>query len=70
MLIVFGIVLVLTNATWAFLFMRRDKTMLEMGKLLASRTLSEYSWLKAAEDGQTKKSEQPDEGYQKIWEDE
>lgn len=68
MLTVFGIALVLSNAIWAALFWRRENTVLELGKLLASRTLSEYSWLKEAEKG--KKPEPPKDGYEKIWEDE
>lgn len=70
MSIVFGIALILSNAIWAALFWRRESTMLELGKLLASRTLSEYSWLKAAE---AKKGEGPEkpakENYENIWED-
>jgi hypothetical protein len=69
--VVFGVTIVLVNAVWAFLYWRREQTIIELGKLLASRTLAEYSWLKSAESGhrapEPPKAES-DENYESIWE--
>ncbi len=65
MSIVFGIVLIANNLIWAYLFWRRDNVMLELGKLLASRTLSEYSLSKKTENGLPS---EPKDGYESIWE--
>jgi hypothetical protein len=62
-----GLILVVNNVIWAILFWRLGNTMLEVGKLLASKTMGEYSWLKKAEKGNPAKET---DGYEKVWEEE
>lgn len=60
--------LVLSNLFWYLAFRGQASHNLELGKLIASRTLSEYSWLKKVEAGTPDPPKEP--GYDAVFDEE
>lgn len=68
-IVIFAVILVLTNLFWLLAYLRQGTNALETHKLIASKTVSEYSWLKKAE-SQVQEAPKKPSGYQTVWEDE